>query len=53
MGEYVEKDSLVILDDDSGLADRSKSFVTFMTTCRKFGYSLIMFFTKQRSVARD
>ena len=53
MGEYVEKDSLVILDDVSGLADRSKSFVTFMTTCRKFGYSLIMFFTKQRSVARD
>ena len=44
MGEYVERDSLVILDNVSGLADRSKSFVTFMTTCRKFGYSLIYVF---------
>ena len=44
MGEYVERDSLVILDDVSRLANRSKSFVTFMTTCRKFGYSLIYVF---------
>ena len=44
MGEYVERDSLVILDDVSGLADRSKSFVTFMMTCKKFGYSLIYLF---------
>ena len=27
MGEYVGRDSLVIVDDVSGLADRSKSFV--------------------------
>ena len=44
MGDYVERDSLVILYDVSGLADRSKSFVTFMTTCRKFGYSLMYIF---------
>lgn len=38
MDEYVKRDSLV-LDDVSGLADQSKAFVTFMTTCKKFGYS--------------
>ena len=31
MGEYVERDSLIVLDDVSGLADKSPSFVTFMT----------------------
>ena len=44
VSEYVERDSLVILDDVSGLADRSLSFVNFMTTCRKFGYNLIYVF---------
>ena len=43
-GEYVERDSLIVLDDVSGLADRSPSFVTFMNTCRKFGYSLLSVF---------
>ena len=41
MGEYPERNSVVILDDVSGLADRSKSFVVFMVTCRMFGYTLI------------
>ena len=44
MGEYVERDNLVILDDVSRLADRSKSFVAFMATCWMFGYSLIYVF---------
>ena len=44
MGEYVKRDSLVISDDVNGLADRSKSFFSFMTTCRKFGYNLIYVF---------
>lgn len=44
MGEYVKRDSLVVLDDVIRLADRLKSFVTFITTCRKFGYSLIYVF---------
>ena len=44
LGKYVERDSLMILDYVSGLADRSKSFVTSMTTCRKFGYSLTYVF---------
>ena len=54
MGEHAERNSLVGLDDVSGLADKSMAFVTFMNTCRKFGYSLFSstFFTKPRSVAR-
>ena len=44
LGEYVERDSNVILDDVRALADGSKSFVTFMMACRKFGYSLIYVF---------
>ena len=44
MREYVERDSLVILDDVSRLTDRSKSFVSFMATCRMFEYSLIYVF---------
>ena len=44
MGEHVERDSLIVLDDVSGLADKSPSFVTFMTVCRKFGYSLLYIF---------
>ena len=43
-GEYVERDSLILLDDVSGLADKSPFFVTFMTTCRKFGYNLLYVF---------
>ena len=44
MGEHVERDSLVPLDEVSGLADRSMAFVTFVTTRRKFGYSLLYVF---------
>ena len=43
-GKYVKRDNLIILDYVSGLADRSESFVTLMTTCRKIGYSLIYAF---------
>ena len=47
MGEHVERNSLVGLDDVDdviGLADKSMAFVTFMNTCRKFGYSLLYVF---------
>ena len=44
MGEHVERDSLIVLDDVSGLADKSPSFVTFMIGCRTFGYSLLYVF---------
>ena len=33
-----------MLDDFIGLADRSHSFVTFLTTCRKFGYRVLYIF---------
>ena len=36
--EYVERDNLITLDDVIRLAERSHSFVTFLSTCRKFGY---------------
>ena len=32
-GEYVERDNPIELDDVSGLADRSHSFIIFLTTC--------------------
>ena len=44
MGEHVERDILIVLHDVSGFADRSPSFVTFMTTCRKSVYSLLYVF---------
>ena len=44
MGEHVERDSLVVLDDVNRLAVISMTFVTFMITCRKFGYSLLYVF---------
>ena len=43
-GEYIESDNLIVLNDVSRLADRSHSFVTFLTTCRKFGYSVLYIF---------
>ena len=44
MGEYVERDSLIVLDDVSGFTNRSSSFVTLVTTSRKSGYSLLYVF---------
>ena len=44
MSEYVEKDNLIVLDDVSGLTDKSPSFLTFMTVCRKFGYRVLYVF---------
>ena len=44
MGKHVERDSLIVLDDVRVFANRSPSFVTFMTTCRNFGYNLLYAF---------
>ena len=33
-----------MLDDVTGLADGSHSFVKFLTTCRKLGYSVLYIF---------
>ena len=45
-GEYMERDNLIVLDEVTGLADRSHSFVKFLTKCRKFGYSVLYIFHK-------
>ena len=44
MDKHVERDSLIVLENFSGLADKSPSFVTCMTVCRKFGYCLLYVF---------
>ena len=46
MGEYVERDNLIVLDDVSGFADRSPSSVTFMTTVENLVIIYCTFFTK-------
>ena len=43
MGEHVERDSLIVLDDVSGLADKPPSSIAFMTDCWKFGCSLLLY----------
>ena len=40
----MERDNLIVLDDVIGLADRSHSFVKLLTTCRKFGHSVLYIF---------
>ena len=45
-GGYLERDNLIVLDEVTGLADRSHSFVKFWTKCRKFGYSVLYIFHK-------
>ena len=41
MGEYRELDKLILMDDVSGLADKSNKFNSFLTLSRKFGYSCL------------
>ena len=43
-GELVKRDNLIVLDDVTGLADKSPSFVKFLTVCRIFGYSIVYIF---------
>ena len=43
-GEYIERDNLIVLDDATGLPDKSYSFVRFLTYCHKFGYSVFYIF---------
>ena len=47
--EYVERDNLIVLGDASSLEEWSHSFVTFLTTCRKFGYSVLYIFHENAS----
>ena len=44
MGENRELDRLIVMDDISGLADKSNEFSSFLTVSRKFGYSCLYSF---------
>ena len=43
-GEHIERDNLIVLDDVTGLADKSHSFIRFLMYCHKFGYSVSYIF---------
>ena len=44
VGEYRELDSLIVMDDISGLANKSNKFSSFLTVSQKFGYSFLYIF---------
>ena len=44
MGENTLLDRLVVMDDVSGLADKSENFANFLTVSRKFGFTCIYIF---------
>ena len=44
LGENIVFDRLVVLDDVSGLADRSETFANFLTVSRKFGLTCVYVF---------
>ena len=44
MGENIKLDNLIVMDDISGLGDRSEDFANFLTVSRKFGFSCIYIF---------
>ena len=43
-GEKIELDCLILLDDVSGLADRSDTFANVLTVSRKFGLKCVYVF---------
>ena len=43
-GETSVRDRLIVFDDDSGLTDTSKKFVSFLTVARKYGYNCVYIF---------
>ena len=44
IGERTVLDNLIVLDDVTGLADKSHSFVKFLTYCRKYDYNVLYIF---------
>ena len=43
-GEKITPDRLITMDDVSDLADKSKTFASFLTVARKYGYSCVYIF---------
>ena len=44
LGENMKLDRLIAMDKVSGLADRSETFVNFLTVSRKFGLTCVYIF---------
>ena len=44
LGENIKLDRLIVMDDVSGLAERSDTFGNFLTVSRKFGISCVYIF---------
>ena len=44
IGEEMTIDKLIVMDDVSGLADKSDIFSNFLTVSRKYGFSYIYIF---------
>ena len=44
LGENIKLDRLIVIDDVSGLADRSEEFADFLTVSRKFGLTCVYSF---------
>ena len=44
MGELPVVNRLIVLDDVSGLVDKSKEFSNFLTVTRKYGFSCLYVF---------
>ena len=46
LGENMVLDKVIIMDDVSGLADRSNEFANFLTVSRKYGLTCVYIFHK-------
>ena len=46
LGENIELDGLIVLDNVSGLTDRLERFANFFTVARKFGLTCVYVFHK-------
>ena len=44
LGELPDIDKLIIMDDVSGLTDKSEEFSNFLTVSRKYGFSCVYLF---------
>ena len=44
LGERSKRDQFIVMDDVSGLADKSKRFVSFLILAHKFNYTCVYIF---------
>ena len=53
LGENIVLDRLIVLDDVSGLADRSETFANFLTVSRKVGLTCVYVFHAAYSTRKN